>query len=271
MSSGSNLEGGDVNDEVRIFVGDTDGPESFVSFFEEERGKGNLYVSDQKGDRIVKHLQIYDDSRALLRPEEADVQVFWSTDGTRCGVAIWGKMWGIVDIVNGHEIHASLENRSSSPIADFLWLKGFERYLDQEQFIRARQRYWKERIKEQESVEPLPEERTPIQTNFVVYERGHNRTFAVFEDDGESGYLYLYGPVEQTILRFLHVYDRNQELNVAREDVQVLWSESGLKCGVVIWARMRGIIDLTKDDPGRVWLKNRSTPGIDDPEWLSGF
>jgi hypothetical protein len=50
-----------------------------------------------------------------------------------------------------------------------------------------------------------------------------------------------------------------------------MWSDSGLKCGVVIWGKMRGIIDLTKDLPGRVWLTGINTPGIDDPEWLSGF
>ena len=50
-----------------------------------------------------------------------------------------------------------------------------------------------------------------------------------------------------------------------------MWSEDGTKCGVAIWDKMRGIIDVASDREGRVWLENRDTPGIADREWLKGF
>jgi hypothetical protein len=258
------------NDDVRIFVGDTAGPENFAAFFEERDDKGYLYVSDQKADKIVKHLLIYDNSNSAVLPEENDVKVIWSNDGNRCGVTIWGQMRGILDVVSDRSIVSKLTSHDSPGVADLDWLKGFDDYLNQEEFIRARQRYWKERV-EGMNIVPLSAEQTPVQTNFIVYEPCSRKAFAVFEDEGETGYLYVYSPKEQTILRYLHVYDRSEQVNVTREDVQVAWSQDGLKCGVIIWEKMRGIIDLNKDYPGRVWLENRNTPGVDDPEWLSGF
>src|SRR5438270_13923166 len=90
----------------------------------------------------------------------------------------------------------------------------------------------------------LPEDQTPILTNFILSARGPNKTFAVFEDDGKSGYLYLYSSAEQTVLRFLHVYDHPQKLAISPQDINVAWSEDYAKCGVIIWGKMRGIIDL---------------------------
>jgi hypothetical protein len=101
-----------------------------------------------------------------------------------------------------------------------------------------------------------------------VYTSGPNKTFAVFEDYAETGYLYLYSSAEQTVLRFLHVYDR---LDVAPEDVQVMWAAGETKCGVAIWDKMRGIIDLASGGEGRVWMESRDTPGIGDQKWLEGF
>jgi hypothetical protein len=58
---------------------------------------------------------------------------------------------------------------------------------------------------------------------------------------------------------------------VVPEDVGVVWSADGAKCGVIIWEKMRGIIDRLKNQEGRVKLDKRETPGIGDKEWLKGF
>jgi len=50
-----------------------------------------------------------------------------------------------------------------------------------------------------------------------------------------------------------------------------VWSSDGKKCGVVIWNGFRGIIDLDRDEEGRVKITSRQTPPIKDPEWLKGF
>lgn len=116
-----------------------------------------------------------------------------------------------------------------------------------------------------------PEEETPPETKFIVHAVGPEEQTAVFEDEGETGYLYLYSSREQAVVRYLHIYDRSNKLPVSRDDVQVAWSQDGAKCGVLIWGKMRGIIDVASDREGRVWLESRDTPGIGDREWLEGF
>ncbi len=111
-----------------------------------------------------------------------------------------------------------------------------------------------------------------IQSNgFVKEAAGPEGVFAVFEDDGETGYLYVYEPGGKEISRHLHIYDRSPRLLIEDRDVQVLWSTDGSKCGVLIWNKMRGIIDLVSGKEGRVWLEDRDTPGVADAEWLEGF
>jgi hypothetical protein len=108
-------------------------------------------------------------------------------------------------------------------------------------------------------------------SEFIVEQPGPDNLFGVFEDDGETGYLYIYEPDGRGIITHLHVYDRTDKLNVEESDVQVIWSLDGSKCGVMIWGGMRGIIDMSHNKEGRVWLEDRNTPAISDPEWLRGF
>ena len=106
---------------------------------------------------------------------------------------------------------------------------------------------------------------------FVVECAGPDGMFAVFEDDGETGYLYVYDPNRENISTHLHVYDRSPAIDVRDSDVRVLWSEDESKCGVVIWGKMRGIIDLRAGREGRARLVSRDAPGITSREWLAGF
>ena len=108
-------------------------------------------------------------------------------------------------------------------------------------------------------------------SDFIVEASGPSGLFGVFEDDGETGYLYLYEPDGQGVTRHLHIYDRTPELHVQESDVQVEWSTDQTKCGVRIWGKMRGIINVASGQEGRVWLVGRSTPGIGDAEWMKGF
>jgi hypothetical protein len=92
----------------------------------------------------------------------------------------------------------------------------------------------------------------------------------VFEDDGDTGYLYLYNE-NRGVVRHLHVYSRNARLNVTESDVYVCWSTDGNKCGVVILGKMRGIIDVNMKTEGRVFMETNQSPGIGDEDWLEGF
>lgn len=116
------------NDEVRVFVGDKDGPEDFAAFFEDDGETGYLYISDRRLKKIVKHLQVYNNAKAI-NPQERDISVVWSADGKKCGVIIFGGMRGIIDLGRGIEGRSEMRDRLSSPIEDPTWLRGFEQYL----------------------------------------------------------------------------------------------------------------------------------------------
>jgi hypothetical protein len=204
--------------------------------------------------------------------KERDIQILWSRDGTKCAVAIWGRMRGVIDLANNRQVAAPMNNPASPAIADPDWLRSFDKYMDQEKFIRARQRFWKEKVKEYDpDALPRPEDETPIETNFIVFDKALDDLFAVFEDDGDTGYLYVFAVADQQIRQRVQIYDKAKILNVVPEDVRVVWSADGAKCGVIIWNKMRGIIDRVKNQEGRVKLDGRESPGIGDKEWLKGF
>ena len=246
------------------------GPDGLFAIFSEDEGAGYFYIYKSENQEVLAQICIYE-SRQKFAVQESDIEVMWSTDYKKSGVAIWGQMRGIINPSNGEEKFARLEDHNSPGITDVEWLKGFDNYLDQNQFIRARQRYWKEMVKQHDNIEPRPEQETPIETNFIRFARGPASWFAVFEDDGTTGYLYLYSSEERKVTRHLHLYDRSEKLGVTTEDVRVMWSERCNKCGVAIWGKMRGIIDIEKGQEGRVWLNSPQTPGIGDSEWLRGF
>jgi hypothetical protein len=265
------------SDGVILSVEDSSGPEGYSAVFEATDGSeedtpagGFLYVYDVKGGAIVRHLEIYKSPAHEIK--DSDIRLFWSRDNTKCGVAIWGRMRGIIDIIRNQQVAVPMENPASPAVTDPEWLRGFDKYMDQEQFIRTRQRFWKQKVREYEpEVQPRPDEETPIETNFIVFDGGIDDLFAVFEDDGDTGYLYVLDTAKQDILQYLQIYDRAKALNVSPEDVRVAWSEDGSKCGVLIWNKMRGIADRVRNREGRVKLEDRESPGIDDEEWLKGF
>lgn len=106
---------------------------------------------------------------------------------------------------------------------------------------------------------------------FIVDKEGPPGIFAVFEDDGETGYLYVYEPNGPGVVRHVHVYNRSPLLTVSESDVAIAWSENNRKCGVIIRDSMRAIIDLHSGREGRVWMESDESSGIDDVSWLKGF
>ncbi len=250
---------------------EVEGPEGLFAIFSEDEGAGFFYVYKPETDTVFAQVCVYPCSEEL-RVSKSEIQVAWSSDRTKCGVGIFGRMRAVLDIANEREFCLPLQDRKSPAITDPKWLEGFDDYTDLNQFIRARQRYWKEMVTEHEpNAQPPSENQTPVETNFIVYTSGPNKTFAVFEDYAETGYLYVYSAAEEAVLRFLHVYDRSPKVDVTPEDVRVAWAAARTKCGVAIWGKMRGIIDLVSGGEGRVWMESRDTPGIGDQKWLSGF
>ncbi len=107
--------------------------------------------------------------------------------------------------------------------------------------------------------------------DFIVDDVGPNGLACVFEDDGETGYLYLYAQDNRGILDDLHIYTRSENLEVNEDDVKVLWSTDGQKCGVVIWNGMRGIFDLEHNKKMAAKLVSPDSPPISDSQLLKNF
>ena len=262
---------GNAQRGIKDLMLEAEGPDGLFAIFQEDERAGYFFVYKPETHVVLSQVRIYENSSNIpLR--DTDIQLLWSSDRTKCGITLCGQMRGIINIATGEETCVPLESQSRG-ISDPEWLTGFNNdFMDQYLFIRSRQRYWKEMVKhDHPNIRVLQEEETPPETNFIVHAVGTGNQACVFEDDGQAGYLYLYCLPEQTVVRHLHIYDRSEKLPVTRRDVQVLWSDEGTKCGVKIWGKMRGIIDLASDREGRVWLESRDTPGVADAEWLKGF
>lgn len=248
---------------------EAEGPNGFFAVFQEDEGVGYFFVYNPEKKRVLSSIRIYTSSSART-VRESDIELMWSSDQTKCGIVVCGQMRGIINIVTGEEACVPLQ-ADPRGIVDSECLRGFEEnYIDGYSFVRARQRYWKELGEEHlPGLNPLPENQTPAATNFIVYAIGPHEQASVFEDEGDTGYLYLYSPGrEGTIVRHLHIYNRSEKNAVNREDVEVLWSEDGTKSAVAIWGKIRGVIDVAND---RVWREGSDTSGVSETEWLKGF
>lgn len=83
---------------------------------------------------------------------------------------------------------------------------------------------------------------------FIVDAVGPHGLAGVFEDDGDTGYLYLYEQDGRGVLEALQIYNCSKELNVDENDVTVIWSSDGNSveslCGMdsaesSIWEEMK--------------------------------
>lgn len=90
---------------------------------------------------------------------------------------------------------------------------------------------------------------------------------AFFEQDDATGYLYL---SDQTgILHHLHIYNRKPSFTVTEKDVQVIWTDRGDRCGVVIFGKLRGVIGINGDMYRPAYVME--SDGVEKPEWRRGF
>jgi hypothetical protein len=182
-------------------------------------------------------------------------------------------MRAILDVAGKSEEVCSIESPDSPAIQTPETASLFPEYLDRKNFLEARTQYWKNALIQAHSGFPISDQPISLlETRFLVTALDSNgKRAAVFEDEGETGYLYIYSIATAAVQTYVHVYDRNDALQIAKDSVDVLWSTDESKCGVRIWGQMRGIIDLRMRKEGRAWLENRDSPGISDTEWLRGF
>lgn len=248
------------------------GPPDVAAVFHEDEGEGYFVLYRLAREEVIQQVQLY--PRAP-HPEvqEEDVEIFWSQDQRKACISVWGRMRAILDVEGKEEKVCPLQTPDSPAIQSSDTTSEFPQYLDRKEFLEARKSYWKAALMRSRPDLKLPDQPISLlDTRFVVASvDSHGKRAAVFEDEGETGYLYVYSISTATIEAHVHVYDRTEALPVTRDSVDVLWSVDESKCAVRILGQWRGIIDTQRKREGRVWMEGRETPGISDKEWLRGF
>jgi len=246
--------------------------DGLAATFHEDEGEGYFFLYQPASREVLRQVQLYA-LPTVPRIGEEDVEIFWSRDERKAGISVWGRMRAILDVGGNDEEVCSIETPESPAIQTRGTVSLFPEYLDRKSFLEARTQYWKNALIQAHPDYPISDQPASLlETRFLVAALDSNgKRAAVFEDDGETGYLYVYSVSAAVVQAHAHVYDRSDALQIAKDSVDVLWSTDESKCGVRIWGQMRGIIDLRKRREGRAWLENRDTPGINDPEWLRGF
>lgn len=245
--------------------------DGLTAIFHEDEGEGYFFLYKRASREVLRQVQLY--AIPTVPPiREEDVEIFWSRDEGKAGISVWGRMRAILD-AEGKEEVCSTETPDSPAIQAADEVSLFPEYVDRKDFLEARKRYWKNALLQVHPDYPISDQPISLlETRFLVAaldSRGQRA--AVFEDEGETGYLYVYSVGAAAVQAHVHVYDRSDALQIAKGSVDVLWSTDESKCAVRIWGQVRGIIDLRMRKEGRAWLENRDTPGISDTEWLRGF
>jgi len=109
------------------------------------------------------------------------------------------------------------------------------------------------------------------ESRIISYSRGPSGLFGVFEDDGDTGYLYLYEPANRGVIDHLQIYGPESVSRAEKAQVSVVWSDQGTKCAVMIWGGIQAIIDLESDRRIRCDPLGRDGVGIDRADWIGGF
>ena len=84
------------------------------------------------------------------------------------------------------------------------------------------------------------------EVGFTKEAEGPQGLFAVFEDDGDTGYLYLYEPEGTGVFHDLHIYNTMNEPGIEENDIEVGWSTDLTTCTVWIRGKQRGTVDVPR-------------------------
>ena len=246
--------------------------DGLAAIFHEDAGEGYFFLYRPASREVLQQVKLYA-TPPIPSIREEDVDIFWSRDEGKAGISVWGRMRAILNVGGKDEEVCLIETPDSPAIQTPDTVSLFPEYLDRKNFLEARKRYWERSLLEAHPGFPILDQPTSLlESRFLVAALDSNgKQAAVFEDEGETGYLYVYSVGRAAVQAHVHVYDCSDALQIAKDNVDVLWSTDESKCAVRIWGQMRGIIDLRMRKEGRAWLENRDTPGINDAEWLRGF
>lgn len=146
--------------------------------------------------------------------------------------------------------------------------------LSYEEFLRARKRHWQAEAKNLGADIVIPKfEEAPLgddDSSFMLYAPGPEGIFAVFEDSAETGWFYLYGAKQHTILKCAHIYNRTNVL-VDEDVVDIGWAADGSACGLAVWGEFRAFLGVSNELQLRKPVMDAEERGIAASDWPAGF
>jgi len=146
--------------------------------------------------------------------------------------------------------------------------------LSYEEFVRAREMYWREETGNATKVTVPPGRGTAPggegSSNFLLYAPGPKGFFAVFEDDDETGWFYLYGAQQKKILKCTHIYNRSNVV-VDEDVVDIGWAADGTACGLAVWGEFRTFLGVWNELEMRKPVMDAEERGIPSCDWPTGF
>src|SRR5260370_35238036 len=83
------------------------GQDGLYAIFHEDEGAGYFFVYKPQTKNVLAQIRIYE-SGANVSVHESDILLMWSSDWTKCGIAISGLMRGVINIATGQEACAPL-------------------------------------------------------------------------------------------------------------------------------------------------------------------
>lgn len=98
---------------------------------------------------------------------------------------------------------------------------------------------------------------------FIKSTECSNGLVGVFEDDGETGYLYSYSPSDRKVYWDLIIYQREPEvLDPADSEVKLVFDSNLKTLGVYVWGKLRGYITLPNVKRERLQFSSSEDAGI---------
>jgi hypothetical protein len=146
--------------------------------------------------------------------------------------------------------------------------------LSYEEFVHARELYWQEETRNPGKKTFPPGNDMALagnaDSNFLLYAPGPKGFFAVFEDDDETGWFYLYGAQQKKILKCTHIYNRSI-VAVDEDVVDIGWAVDGTACGLAVWGEFRAFLGVSNDLEIRKPVMDAEERGIPSNGWPAGF
>lgn len=120
------------------------------------------------------------------------------------------------------------------------------------------------------------------EVGFTIQEEGQDGLVGIFEDDGETGTLYLFdsevGIDDEGIVAWVPVYVRSAAFAPTASDVWVAWSIDFSKVAAIVKGVsqtphdcIRAVIDSRSKQACNRFMADSAAEPLRDPIWLSGF